>query len=311
MLISIIIPSHNAENDIEECIESCINQTYKDIEIICIDNNSTDGTWQKLIELKNKYPSIIIDKELKQGASSARNHGLKQAKGEWIQFLDADDLLKKKKLKHQYKIIQSKSPDLILGASEKKLITGSVHVTIPLNDIYFALFSSAFGNTCSNLWKKDIINSIGAWNEKLQSSQEYDLMFRYIKETENVYIDKDINTIIRERKSSISNTNNSKNIERFTDLRIKIFNFLINERPKYFEQNKSKFHQALFDFIRSLYPYNKIKAVKYYNKYIRNKYKPIKSKATTNLYLIFYNILGFKYSEHFKQILNKINGFRK
>src|SRR5690554_4070958 len=109
MLISIIIPSYNVEDHIEKCVHSAFAQTHKPIEVICIDNNSTDNTWQKLKQLQEKYPSLLIDKELKPGAPAARNKGLALSKGEWIQFLDADDLLLPEKIEHQAKLLQNKN----------------------------------------------------------------------------------------------------------------------------------------------------------------------------------------------------------
>ncbi|WP_234408798.1 glycosyltransferase family 2 protein [Marinilabilia salmonicolor] len=75
MFISIIIPAYNVSPYIEECIHPAFAQTYPHIEVICIDNNSTDDTWQKLEQLKQQYPQLIIDKELKPGAPAARNKG--------------------------------------------------------------------------------------------------------------------------------------------------------------------------------------------------------------------------------------------
>jgi len=105
MLISIIILCYNVQNYIVDCVESCIAQTYKSIEIICIDNNSSDKTPVILSDLKKKYPQLILGKEIKPSASAARNRGLSLAKGDWIQFLDADDLLMPAKIKHQVELI--------------------------------------------------------------------------------------------------------------------------------------------------------------------------------------------------------------
>jgi glycosyltransferase involved in cell wall biosynthesis len=109
MLISVIIPCYNVEAFISECVDSVLNQTYQEIEIICIDNNSSDNTWQTLIQLKNIFPHLIIDKEIKAGACAARNKGLNIANGYWVQFLDADDLLLPKKIEHQVELLKCNS----------------------------------------------------------------------------------------------------------------------------------------------------------------------------------------------------------
>lgn len=91
ILVSIITPCYNAVNYLERCLKSCINQTYKNIEIICINDGSTDGT----LELLNKFSDIdnrikIIDK-FNEGVNDARKDGIKFSKGEFIVFLDSDD----------------------------------------------------------------------------------------------------------------------------------------------------------------------------------------------------------------------------
>lgn len=92
--IDIIIPAYNAEESIEKCILSIINQTYKNTSIIVVDDKSTDQTLKKLHELKNKYPSrITVLTQEKQGPSAARNLGLKHSKADFIGFVDADDYI--------------------------------------------------------------------------------------------------------------------------------------------------------------------------------------------------------------------------
>jgi glycosyltransferase involved in cell wall biosynthesis len=90
-LISIIIPCYNAEKFIVETISSVLNQTYPNLEIIIIDDGSTDSSKSKIETLKNNRVQYIHQNN--QGVSSARNNGLKIAKGSYILFLDADDLL--------------------------------------------------------------------------------------------------------------------------------------------------------------------------------------------------------------------------
>lgn len=93
-LVSIVIPVFNSEAFIAEAINSCINQTYRPIEIICVDNNSEDRSVSLLEQYQKLYPGIIkIHQEAEAGAPAARNRGMAVARGEFIHFLDSDDAL--------------------------------------------------------------------------------------------------------------------------------------------------------------------------------------------------------------------------
>ena len=90
--ISIIMPVFNAENFLESSCKSLFNQTFKDVELICVDDGSTDNSLSKLFELKEKYGFIKIITQENQGSGKARNYGMDNANGEYIAFLDADDI---------------------------------------------------------------------------------------------------------------------------------------------------------------------------------------------------------------------------
>ena len=104
---SIVIPVYNVEDYIERCLESIKKQTFKDYEVIVVN----DGTKDNSMEIVNKYPFKIINQE-NQGLSAARNNGAKKAKGEYILFLDSDDYLEKNTLKEVNKVIE-KDTDLV------------------------------------------------------------------------------------------------------------------------------------------------------------------------------------------------------
>ena len=106
-LISAIIPVYNVEKYIEETIESVLNQTFKDFELILVDDKSTDdslNTIKKKLQNLNddeKKKIIVIEQEENYGVSKARNTGIKKASGNFIAFLDSDDIWKKEKLEHE------------------------------------------------------------------------------------------------------------------------------------------------------------------------------------------------------------------
>jgi glycosyltransferase involved in cell wall biosynthesis len=102
MLVSVIIPAYNAEKWVSETITSVLNQTYKDIEIVLVDDGSTDRTVAVAEESLHGclYPCQVL-RQGNTGAAGARNRGWRSARGSWVQFLDADDLLEPKKIELQ------------------------------------------------------------------------------------------------------------------------------------------------------------------------------------------------------------------
>ncbi|MDY3959367.1 glycosyltransferase family 2 protein [Romboutsia timonensis] len=112
--ISVIIPAYNVEKYIKQCISSVINQTLKEIEIIVINDGSTDLTLERINEIKDKRIRIITKRN--EGLSSARNVGIEIAKGKYIIFLDSDDfIIHKDSLENMYNLIDSNNMDMLSG----------------------------------------------------------------------------------------------------------------------------------------------------------------------------------------------------
>jgi glycosyltransferase involved in cell wall biosynthesis len=105
-LVSVIIPAYNAEEYIFECVNSVINQTYKNIELIVINDGSTDSTKEILESFHD--PRIKIVNQKNKGCSASKNRGLNISKGDFIQYLDADDYLSYDKIEKQVELIKLK-----------------------------------------------------------------------------------------------------------------------------------------------------------------------------------------------------------
>ena len=93
--ISVIVPTYNSKKYLARCIESILKQTYKNIEILIIDDGSTDGTDDFMKETYKNYDNIKYIKQNNSGVSVARNRGIKNAMGKYIFFVDADDTIDK------------------------------------------------------------------------------------------------------------------------------------------------------------------------------------------------------------------------
>ena len=89
--ISVIIPNYNRAKIVTKAIDSVLNQSYPNVETIIVDDGSSDGSFEYLKNKYKQHENVIILKQNNNGVSSARNIGIKHAKGEWISFLDSDD----------------------------------------------------------------------------------------------------------------------------------------------------------------------------------------------------------------------------
>ena len=90
-MISIIVPVYNAAPYLPQCLDSLVNQTYRDIEIICVNDGSTDNSLDILKAYAERDSRILVIHQENQGLSDARNKGLENARGEWVMFVDSDD----------------------------------------------------------------------------------------------------------------------------------------------------------------------------------------------------------------------------
>ena len=117
-LVSIIMPSWNTENYIAESIQSVIDQTYKNWELIIVDDCSTDNT-DEVVRAFNDQRIKYLKNEKNSGAALTRNRALKEARGEWIAFLDSDELWVPEKLEHQINFMKKKGCNLSFTEYEK------------------------------------------------------------------------------------------------------------------------------------------------------------------------------------------------
>ena len=114
--VSVIIPVYNSEKYIARCLDSVIEQTYKNIEIIIINDGSKDKSKEILDEYEKKYPNIIrhIEQENK-GVAKTRNYGIKIANGNYITFIDNDDYIDKDYIETFVNVLKENEYDIVMG----------------------------------------------------------------------------------------------------------------------------------------------------------------------------------------------------
>lgn len=246
--LSVIIPCYNSEKYIERAIESVLNQTYADYEIILVDNNSSDNTTSIIYDYMKRCPNRIkVLHEYKKGAPAARNKGLYEAKGEWIQFLDSDDELLPDKLKQQMELADTSEVDVVIGDSYiYKVINNKLEKSIRLaesNNVWKGLLTSKLGITSANLWRREALIGVKGWDENRTSSQEYELLFRMLKNNITISFSPAPLTIVHINPNSISNSKNDNRIVEILNnsitLRLEIKNYLKSKNKLTKELNQA------------------------------------------------------------------------
>ena len=111
--VSLIIPVYNVENYIEKCLNSVVNQTLKDMEVIIVNDGSKDSSKQKIEKYLKKYPRIKYIEKENGGLSDARNYGMQYATGEYIAFLDSDDYVEETMYEEMYNVAQKEAADMV------------------------------------------------------------------------------------------------------------------------------------------------------------------------------------------------------
>jgi glycosyltransferase involved in cell wall biosynthesis len=202
-LVSIIIPMYNSELYIAETINCALNQTWKKIEIIIVDDGSTDDSLK--IAKKFECDSVIILRQPNKGASAARNLGLENAKGYYIQFLDADDLLSLNKIESQVKLLNNNTEKLAIGPIVY-FQDGANPYTSQLNhewykegssnmpDFLIKLYGGALigpnygGMITIHAWltPRNVIDKAGFWNEDLSFDDDGEYFCRVVLSSQEI-----------------------------------------------------------------------------------------------------------------------------
>ncbi len=313
MKVSILIPLYNSEKYIDETLNSALNQTWENIEIIVVDDGSSDSS----LEIAKKYESDVVKvySQNNKGAPSARNLAIEKSKGIYIQFLDSDDLLAPNKIETQIKELAKYDfcEDIIAscgwiefqdGANIKKLTKRETSVCKDYEPAYLALIdywelsfpSIPYHNYLTHRKK---IECVGKWNELLVKNQDSEYFARILSNCKKMlYID---NTIVfyRDAHNSIKNANSETKV--YSEL---ISNKIITQ----IILSKISSSDAIYacslrytEFIESRYPLNR--------KYLKETYNDMKEYGLSFVisnrgvtYRILYALFGWKISMNILKI---------
>mgnify|MGYP005844005933 CR=1 FL=1 len=193
-LISVIVPTHNRGHLIKRAIESILNQTFQDFEVIVVDDGSTDST-EEVIKKINNNKVVYVKHDSNKGASAARNTGIKNSRGKYIAFLDSDDIWLKDKLEKQLNEFNLSSPDTAVVHCGVQYIDYKTQQPLTqwiiredVNKNIFNNFGAAPG-TPTMLIRKDALLDVGFFDESIPSHEETELSMRLAKKYKFALVD--------------------------------------------------------------------------------------------------------------------------
>ncbi|WP_418586096.1 glycosyltransferase family 2 protein [Intestinibacter sp.] len=208
--VSIIVPVYNNEKYLRQCLDSITNQTFKDIEIILVDDGSTDNSASICEEYAKEDSRIIVVHSQNKGVSHARNIGINQSKGKYIIFCDSDDRIEDDFVEVHYQIINSQNVDIVCsgiyrnfykdGNLQKSEIAGvpqNLYIDKGNLDKYLKYIletmEGPFLSSCMKIYKSEVIKKNKLYfDENMIFHEDYDFNVRFLTLADNIYISKEI-----------------------------------------------------------------------------------------------------------------------
>jgi glycosyltransferase involved in cell wall biosynthesis len=289
--VSIIIPFIDEYDFLQEAIACAMAQEAGDKEIIVVCNAAKVS--DNFHALQKQFPAVRFIHEPTPGSAFARNAGLAASHGEWIQYLDVDDLLQDHKIARQLALTDA---DVVLSPHRYQFVSGKkIDSSWSPEDIWAGLLGGHLGSTSSWLWKRQALLEVNGWNESFYKNQEYELLFRLMKAGSHIACCPDHLTIVRERRQgSITKATRHRPWAGIT-LRRNIWNYLLQEgmaTPERFET----FRKFIFKSIRALYQVNPDEARALHHQYFAEPaYQPVIPHIP--MYGRMYKWLGFENTE--------------
>ncbi len=300
--VSILIPCYNAEQWIYQAIESAINQTYLNKEIIVVDDGSTD---RSLEIIKSFGDAIRWETGINRGGNVARNRLLELSTGEWLQYLDADDYLLPNKIEQQVKYLNKVpetdiiySPVILEHYQQDKSWQEVLAIPEP-HDPWILLVRWHLPQTNSPLWRKQAIIDVGGWKVDQPCCQEHELylrllitgkLFEYFETPGSVYRQWSETTVCKKNKPQTY----QRRLE-ITDQA----ELYLEKTGQLTQLRQSAINQARFECARLILLFDRNWATEIFNKIkLRDKKFTPSGKYAPSSYLIIYKLFGFYIAEH-------------
>ena len=300
--ISVIIPCYNSEAFVETTVRSALDQTYPTEEVICIDDGSTDRTLEVLRSIQEDECNLTVRTQENQGICGARNTGLGMTTGEYVAFLDHDDVLKTDKLEHQAELIADCSfrPDFVSAAYEEVYPDRDEETRtrrINTADPWIGLIHARLGRTSSNLWNASSIQQVSAWQEADGLSLDTGLMFRLLQDDARLLGDTRPLTTRYVRGSSASMADRVEQWRTFLDLRTQIYRYL-RSNDRLTKARNEALHLDMIRAVRGLYKHDSELALRKHRTLVQGQFRSSHAPfGSGRLYRVLYRAFGFRSAE--------------
>ena len=303
--VSVVVPCFNAEGTVRRAVASALAQTAPPNVVVCVDDGSGDGTLGVLRDLEAEHESVRVLSGPNGGACAARNRGLAEAAGTYVQFLDADDEIDAGKLEAQVALLERTGAGFVAGAYRWVAADGAVEVCAPCpGNPWVRLIEKKLGITSANLWRRSAVEAAGGWDEGLPSSQEADLMARLLKGGAAAAFDPEPRAAVHRTEGSISHAFSGPNRERYVRVRADALAFA-EAHSLVDGADLEAAREALFKALRWLYPSDPETALRYYRSALPARYVPRASAFNTRPYVTLCQLIGFDRAERLRQALRR------
>lgn len=254
--VSVIIPTYNVEKYLSDCLNSILNQTFEDIEIICIDDGSTDSTLKILNEYSSKDNRIKILTQENAGPGVARTKGIAVAQGEYLSFIDSDDYISLDYYEKLYTKAQKTNADIVKAGwvtkeTNGKEIIGTRNIEIAKElEKYSSPYSTFYNEWQSAIFKRSLVNQYGINFPSQRYHEDVAFLYKFLSITKTFAIEDSAFYTIR--KNLDSTTNKKVDISRykcFLNARLDVLLFInkyINDEAIYDVIYRSKVFGAVF-----------------------------------------------------------------
>ncbi len=299
-LVSIGIPCYNAGRWLAAAVQSALDQTWTAKEVIVVDDGSTDGS---LGVLRGFGDAITVIRASHGGANRARNLILKAARGEWIQYLDADDYLQREKIERQFAEAGSTeevdviySPILLETWRDGRPLPPVAEPLDATADIYTQLLRWQLPQTSGALWRRAALDAIGGWDENpTQLCDEHDCYFRALKAGRRFVFAPTANAVYRIWSEETRSHGNQRPVILSRTALCEALRDWLLERGKWTDGHREVLGQSLLEMARKLASEDIEFAARYQAAHKADIC--LAGPAAPKAYQLVYRALGFKAAE--------------